>query len=393
MTEALWIGALIRSGGATNTTDTVFVLLLLHAVYLTCVYLRLKARGSGPPVWLIAGAALVFRITLAPMPPNLSDDLRRYQWEGRIQTGGLNPYTTRPEDLGEMDVPGKDFKAIYGPLAEIASRAAYSVSGGRLLALKASAMLADLLLIALLARMAPGSLLIYAWSPVAVMEFWGQGHNDALAILFLAGALLLPGAGLWLGLAGAAKWWPLALVPALARNWRDWLVAAVVPAILMIPFLPGLTTENARFASGFLGGWRNNDSIYSALLWLTGDQYPAKYAAFAILGAAALGVRWLPWPRERKALAVVLVMLAVSANVHPWYLAWPLPFLVFHPLPWAFLWAALMPLAYESVIRWSLLGEWTQSPEIRWMIYIPVAAMAVAPPIWRRSTSKREPVK
>jgi hypothetical protein len=36
---------------------------------------------------------------------------------------------------------------------------------------------------------------------------------------------------------------------------------------------------------------------------------------------------------------------------------------------------ALMPLAYESVIWWHMLGQWTQSPEVRWWIYLPVATM------------------
>jgi hypothetical protein len=68
-------------------------------------------------------------------------------------------------------------------------------------------------------------------------------------------------------------------------------------------------------------------------------------------------------------------MLAVSANVHPWYLSWLLPFLVRQPVPGLLLWMALMPLAYESVIWWHMLGQWTQSPEVRWWIYLPVATM------------------
>jgi hypothetical protein len=351
------------------------VLLLLHAVYLIPVYFSLRSQQV-PPLWLVLAASAAFRLTVAPMAPVLTDDLSRYQWEGRIQSEGRNPYATRPIDTGDFQVPGRDFKAVYGPLTELAQRTAYAASGGNLLAMKAPAILADVVLVALLAWAAPGRFLIYAWSPVPIVEFWGQGHNDSLALVFVTAALVLPQAGIWLGLAAAAKWWPLVLLPALARSWRDWLWALAIPAALMVPFLDGLTLENLRFTTGFLGGWRNNDLGFGLLLALAGEEYRAKHLAFAILGVAALGIRWMPWSRERKGLAVVLVMLAVSANVHPWYLSWVLPFLVFDPIPWVFLWAALMPVAYETLIRWKILGEWEQSPEIRWMIYVPVVVMA-----------------
>jgi alpha-1,6-mannosyltransferase len=373
--QLLWVGLLGLSRQDSRTPAVVLVVLLLHVVYLIAVYFSLKSQWV-PPVWLVLAAAFAFRATMAPMAPVLTDDLFRYQWEGRIQTEGLNPYATRPADTGDPNVPGRDFKAVYGPLTEFSQRVAYSGSGGHLAAMKTPAMAADAATLLLLAWAAPGAALIYAWSPVPVLEFWGQGHNDAIALFFVTAALLLPHAGVWLGLAAAAKWWPLVLLPALARSWRDWLWAGAIPVVLMVPFLDGISIENLRFTTGFLGGWRNNDLGYGALLALTGDQYRAKHLAFAILGIAAIGVRWMPWPRERKGLAVVLAMLAVSANVHPWYLSWTLPFLVFYPVPWVFLWSALMPIAYETAIRWTILGEWAQSPEIRWLIYLPVVGMA-----------------
>jgi hypothetical protein len=60
-------------------------------------------------------------------------------------------------------------------------------------------------------------------------------------------------------------------------------------------------------------------------------------------------------------------LLAWSANIHPWYLAWTLPFVALEasrPLPWL-LAAALSPLFYEPVPRWVLLGEWREDGELR----------------------------
>lgn len=374
--EILWAGVMARSNADSQVQDAVCTLLLLHAVYLISVYFSLKTQWV-PPVWLTLAAAALFRITAAPMPAILTDDLARYEWEGRIQTEGRNPYSTRPSDTGDFAVPGRDFRSVYGPLTLFAQEAAFRASGGDRRAMKAPAILGDLAVVALIAWAAPGRLLIYAWSPMPIVEFWGQGHNDSLVLLFITAALLLPGAGAWLGLAAAAKWWPLVLLPALARGWRDWVWALAIPAAAIIPFVGGVTLDQLRFSTGFLGGWRNTDFGYGLLLALTSDAHRAKYSAFAILAIVAFGVRRMPWTRERKGLAVVLAMLAVSANVHPWYLTWTLPFLVLDPIPWVFLWGALMPLAYETAIRWRILGEWEQSPEIRWMIYAPVAAMAL----------------
>ena len=53
-------------------------------------------------------------------------------------------------------------------------------------------------------------------------------------------------------------------------------------ACFAIPYLTDVT-ENAQFMSGFVGGWRNNDSFFGLLLYLTGDLYRAKYLAFTLL--------------------------------------------------------------------------------------------------------------
>lgn len=387
-----WTGILARSATESNVPDTVVAILLLHAVYLICVYFSLKSHWV-PPLWLVLAAAAGFRLAAAPLEPFLTDDLTRYRWEGRILSEGRNPYATTPASLGEREVPGRDFASVYGPLTQFAQRLAYPASRRDVRFAKLPAIAGDLTILALLAWAMPHRCLIYAWSPVPILEFWGQGHNDSLALAFVTGALLFPGAGVWLGFAAAAKWWPLVLLPALARRWRDWIWAAAIPAVLMLPFASGVTIDHLRFSTGFLGGWRNTDFGYGLLLAITGDPYRAKYLAFAILALAALAVRWQPWPRERKGLAAVVAILAVSANVHPWYLSWTLPFLVFEPRPWVLLWAALMPLAYETQLRWRVLGEWEQSPEIRWLIYAPTLALAAfsylrAAAIRRRETQR-----
>ena len=61
--------------------------------------------------------------------------------------------------------------------------------------------------------------LIYAWSPLPVIEFWATGHNDSVIVLLITLALLAAAKERWtwafvaLSLAVAAKIWPVLLFP------------------------------------------------------------------------------------------------------------------------------------------------------------------------------------
>jgi hypothetical protein len=151
----------------------------------------------------------------------------------------------------------------------------------------------------------------------------------------------------------------------------------MAPAVLLVPVYWTDAIENARFASGFVGGWRNNDSLFGLLLWLTGDLYRAKYLAFALL---AVWVGWLSsqrLPDGRRALFAVAGLLAISANVHPWYLTWMLPFLMEAAAPFGFVWIALAPVTFTPAIIWRMTGVWNGVLMSRWWVYGPVFATMV----------------
>jgi hypothetical protein len=154
------------------------------------------------------------------------------------------------------------------------------------------------------------------------------------------------------------------------------LAAVPIFGLLFLPYWTNVE-ENLRFMSGFMGGWRNNDSLYGILLWLTGDLYRAKYTAFAIVAIAVALLTLRQLPLDRASLWAIAIMLMVSANCHPWYLTWLLPLLVLLPVPALLLWTALVPIAYSAVISWVTLGEWQGSNAFRWYEYAPVYAMLI----------------
>ena len=108
-----------------------------------------------------------------------------------------------------------------------------------------------------------------------------------------------------------------------------------------------------------------------------GDLYRAKYLAFALIGAITLWLASRPWPIERIAIWTIVTLLFLSANVHPWYLTWLIPFLAIYPHPSLLLWLAIAPIAYQVEIGWKILSVWEGASYVRWYIYAPVFATMV----------------
>lgn len=389
---------------AAEPVATIETLIAAHSVYLVTVFLVLRKDHQEHrkfPALFIIGAAMVFRITAFPIPAPLTEDLYRYRWEGKVQAYGGNPYTSRPVDANWIHlrdetwprVGQKDVPAGYGPAMELLSlgmyRAATAITPDperQAFWFKLPAIVFDFGILSLLSlwlrsrKLPPKRLLIYAWSPLPIWEFWASGHNDAPMVFFLVLTLLLGQWGRWklahaaLGMAIALKLWPVLLVPALVLRARQWLGPAIAGAVFALFSMPYLTDIgwNVRYMSGFVGGWRNNDSLFGLLLWLTGDQYRAKYLAFFLIASAALWCATRSWPLERVFLWTIVSLLLLSSNCHPWYLTWFAPLLVFEPVVPLLLWAALMPLNYAVWIEWSLLGVWNGSTSLRWLVYGPV---------------------
>src|SRR5881394_2417462 len=83
-----------------------------------------RRRGAMAIFWIVAVA---LRIVVLPLEP--SDDFWRYQWEGKVQNAGFNPYVLTPND--EQLVPlraqfadwnrinHRQFSAIYPPGVEL----------------------------------------------------------------------------------------------------------------------------------------------------------------------------------------------------------------------------------------------------------------------------------
>src|SRR5712691_2179364 len=228
----------LHSRGTTDIVWFIKLALLQSALYLITAWLIVRARSARSTLIIVLVLAGIFRLSIVFAPPYLSDDIYRYVWDGRVQAAGINPYRYIPADehlqslRDEVIYPKinrRDYaRTIYPPVAEavyfLTTRVSESVTWMKvtMVAFEGLAVwaIAQLLGSFGLSRQ---RILIYAWHPLVVWEFAGSGHFDAIAISFVALALLVHrknaevATGVALACAALVKFFPLVLSPTLYK--------------------------------------------------------------------------------------------------------------------------------------------------------------------------------
>src|SRR5258708_35245488 len=113
------------------------LLLLAGILYVIGVFWVERFRLGATALLIILSGAVLFRIVLLPARSTPSDDVYRYQWDGRAQRARLNPYVVFPNSPGlawlqnpdHPEASGMDTPTIYPPLAEFAYRMIETVAG------------------------------------------------------------------------------------------------------------------------------------------------------------------------------------------------------------------------------------------------------------------------
>ena len=380
-----------------HVVEVVGVALAAGVVYFIAAWLVGRRQlTSRLTTLIILLAALVFRLSLFDLPPALSDDLYRYQWEGEIQLAGQNPYLIAPE--ARPNLSGAGYTTVYGPLTELLFWLTAHADG--VLAFKLLSLLFDLgsllLLMALLrARGQPVErALVYAWCPLVVVEFAGSGHNDSITVfgILLACWLVVRNRPLASTVALAAavlsKWFPALLLPAFLRRagWKGMGVFAAATALGFLPYLDAGWNLIAGVRS-YAGSWRNNASLFDLLRAATGSDVAAAAIAAALLGGLALYLGVKRAEPLRAAYLLIAALLLLSPSVFPWYLTWLIPFLCFYPNTGFLLWTSTIFLSYHVLIGYTAHGAWEYDPGLVWLEYAPVFALLVRG--WRRGRGAR----
>ncbi len=337
-----------RAGG-----DTSWSWLYLGAISASFVfYLGGLAVLYRRAAALAAVLVIAVLIQLAPLagPVLLSTDVYTYWAYGRVgAVHGENPYEVPPSSFPDdpayarMGADWRDTTTVYGPGFTLASEGVAAVVGSsgdaaawiyRITA--AASMLVLTVLAALLARRRALACAFVGWNPLLAVSFAGGGHNDALMMALVVGAIAAAAYGRR-QLAGAA--WPAAIavkwVPAMFLALRVVEARATRRSVRHLGFavsaavLIGLSVWRYGFA--WLGAVvplaenLEKQAVYSIPHRLSGLGISEDAAAILLGGLFVLAFVWLLREarrgRARLALAASLLLLATPWLV-PWYAVW-----------------------------------------------------------------------
>jgi alpha-1,6-mannosyltransferase len=352
------------------------------ALFILGAAVVLRARVTRATVLLILATGILCRALLVPGPPRFSTDVYRYVWDGRVQAAGINPYRYVPADpalAGLRDaavyprINRRDYgRTIYPPVAQLIFLAV-TRAGATVTVVKAAMAAFDVvtmwMLLILLGRLGlpRARVLLYAWNPLVIWQYAGDGHVDAAAVALVAVALVaharrqeIP-AGIALGCATLVKWYPALLFPALYRR-ADWKMPLAMAAVMAAAYAPYLNVGAGIV--GFMPNYIREEGL------LTGHRFfllnvaraagvavpPPVFMAAALAALLVIGVRASRRP-ERTALgdlqhaAQLAAVFTILLSTHYlWYFGWLALFLTLVPA------LSLMYLAAAPPYLLSALG-------------------------------------
>ena len=377
---------------------------LLGATALVCCLLII-VLGAGQrgllrwsPLFILL-VALLCRLPFWWQPPQLSDDLYRYLWDGLQILHGNNPYALPPAAmaatggalLGRINHP--QLVTIYPPMAQWIF-AGGALWGGGVLGLKLFLGLIDMvvcgLILLLLRRVQQPCWLavLYAWQPLPILEIAGSGHIDGAAIALLLVSLWLllslsdrPLAGWLSGAAFSAavlvKLFPLVFLPvwwwALTRRQRfPFVLAGVISTLLLSwPFWPQLTNAWATLRL-YAANWEFSGFLFrlvreaglggGASRLLLGGLFLVCLALIqVVLWRQRMNAGTVAQPLFGACYQTAFCFLLLTTTLHPWYALYLAMFLPFAAGPAGLVLSWSVLLAYRVLIPYGLLGVWQES--------------------------------
>lgn len=409
----------VHSKGVADIVWFLKIVLIQLVIYFAVAWLSLHTNDSRALLLIGLIFAALFRLSILFSPPYLSDDIYRYIWDGRVQSAAINPYRYIPADesLAKLrddkiypNINRRDYaRTIYPPVAEgaflLITRFSESVTWMKAVMVGFEAIAIWALMQLLVSfGFARQRVLIYAWHPLVVWEFAGSGHLDALAIAFIALALLARGkrretlTGVLLACATCVKIFPAVLFPAFYKHW-SWKMPLAFVVTILITYLPYLSVGPLG-ALGFLPGYASERGMVSGeqffLLTVARRLFSANVpaSAYLISTVAVLSILSLWLMRDqrgddvrylRNGLIIACAFMVLLAPHFSWYFSWLILFLCFIPS---------VPVFYLTSTSFLLYLTWiNDTPDrvlmLKTLIFAPFLILGVLATWWRRQGAVR----
>ena len=312
-------------------------------------------RVSLPVFIIITG--ILFRITVIPSVPTTSPDVYRYIWEGKVTANGINPYQTPPDAhiltqfrTGLWEKVGfKSMASIYPPLAQVSFLIGYVLSGESVWGLKIIYLICEIITLIFLLKLLrlrkinPCYIILYAWLPLPIMEYFINAHIDVVGITFFILFLYHIEKGrnilspVFLALSFLVKFYPIMIFPLLIKKLG---IRRLVPFTLIFLFTtiifyaPFITRDLAikNSLTTYLLHWEFNGSVYN-LIKLFSDGALARIICSVLLVISIVLISYKYNNFLNGSFGVLLSFVIFATTIYPWYLGWVAvlnPFLTFY---------------------------------------------------------------
>ncbi len=431
-----------------NSDMPTVAFLVIQAVLwlvMIVVFLVLNRQRLSPQVtWLIVVFALVFRVFMIGSVPIHENDFYRYLWDGKTLKHGINPYLYEPaalylaengieeptvdpttqvvlngrpwteEDrqrLAELDHLRGDnhqlyerighwqIPTIYPPLAQGFFALSSYCFEDSLLGLKLMLLIFDLgtigLIVALLVllKRSTASVILYAWSPLVMVEFSNSAHYDTIPIFFLLLAICLSLGkngilgSIAAGFGALTKFFGALVVPMLhhPRQWQSWTLYLICALVVIGSYWPFVVWQDAGISRVFQGlqtysrDWQNNSFVFLIIDAIAGGETyeRGKIITGGLFLLCIIILACVPALSRQdmlyKCFLVMGLLFVLNPTGFPWYCAWVIPFLCFFPNPgliFLTLTISAYYLGFHSEYQWTetkLLGI----PTLNWISWGP----------------------
>lgn len=396
-----WTGLFILTGAVLGMVHIPrqqdFYVLLAFYIPAFAAYIWLYRQAAEDHLLFYLAAAVIIRLLLLPAIPNLSDDIYRFIWDGRLINAGLNPFDHLPGYYLEEGhrVPGltadlfarlnsPEYFTIYPPVAQAVFATAswlfpHSITGATLV-IRAVLIAAEAGTLIFLPRvlqgwgMPPKRALFYAFNPLVIVEISGNLHFEGVMVLmFVAGLRWLQigrinTAALAMAGAVAAKLVPLMFFPLFIRRlyaagrwpvvFRFFGICGAALLVFFTPLLNGVFFRNIGQSLGlYFHQFEFNAGLYYMARWIgyqvagynqiawIGPRLAILSAGFILLLAALeRGKDWKSLPEI--AMWSLLAYLACGTTIHPWYTIMLLFLSLFTRWRFPVVWTGLIMLTY-----------------------------------------------
>ncbi len=381
-----------------ETVPLFFCYFALFVLYILVIRTTRSMDDQETSFWLFC--ALLFRAALLFSTPQLSDDVFRFVWDGRLLAAGHSPFTHVPSYYMQPEhaVPGLDAVlyeklnsqhrfSSYPPVCQLIYWISVKLSPdsihGSVLVMKNLLFIFEIGTIWILTKLIGQfnsfrpAILIYALNPLVILEISGNLHFEGIMIFFAMLAVFLlvqkkffPSVTAF-ALSVCTKLIPLLFLPLLYHTigWKKaityWVTTGMVACILFVPLMDeeiihGFSTSLGYYFQRFEFNASAN-YLVREIGFLTAGFNIIQYAGPILALIAALLILYLAFYKFRHVLTsgvspaffeamlwCMFVYLLSTTILHPWYIITLLAISTLTRYRFPVLWTGMIFLTYAG---------------------------------------------